>query len=214
MPVVVSLATNRTLGDLKARIADEIARADLTSQIALAIDDAIDEAASHRFWFNEVRGVFFPLVPGQEYYASEDIDAMVEIDDLWISVNGQRRNLRPVSDAEIDCWSNGTPPQGEPYCYSRNGNSLRFHPIPQQAYVLSFDGSTKFTPFQDDTDWNAWTTQGERYVRALAKRNLYANVIRDREEAQNHDALATRYREDLTAATYDRVATREMRAFG
>jgi hypothetical protein len=202
------------LGDLKARIADEIARSDLTSQIALAIVDAIDEAATHRFWFNEVRGVTFPIIAGQEYYGNEDLDAMVEIDDLWLSVSGQRRNLRLTSDARIDELSNGTPPIGEPYCWSRNGNGLRLYPVPNLPYTVTIDGSTKFTPMENDTDWNGWTTQGERYIRALAKRNLYAEVIRDSDQAQVQDALATRYRSDLSAATYDRVASGGMRANG
>jgi hypothetical protein len=45
VPVIVSPISTRTLGDLKTRIADELARSDLTSQIALAVSQAIEEAA-------------------------------------------------------------------------------------------------------------------------------------------------------------------------
>jgi hypothetical protein len=60
----------RTLGDLKARIADELARADLTSQIALAISQAIEEACTHRFWFMEYAGLPLSLTAGTAIYTS------------------------------------------------------------------------------------------------------------------------------------------------
>lgn len=214
MTVVVTLTTNRTLGDLKARIADELARADLSAQIALAISDAIDEASTHRFWFNEVRGMTFPLAAGQSFYASADIDAMTEIDDLYLVINGQRRNLRPANDSDVDWLEDGTGPTGEPYLWSRYGNGLRFYPTPRQSYSVTIDGSTRGLPFANDLDSNFWTLTGERMIRALAKRDLLANVIRDFEEAKAQDALAVRYREELMSQTYDRVATGRMACNG
>jgi hypothetical protein len=64
VPVLVAPSDARTLGDLKTRIADELARADLASQIALAVSDAIAEAVTHRFWFMEVRGIEIPISTG------------------------------------------------------------------------------------------------------------------------------------------------------
>lgn len=211
---VVTLTSNRTLGDLKARIADELARGDLAAQIALAIDDAIGIAASHRFWFNEVIGQALPLVVGQEYYTGDPYDSIVEIDALYIKVGGQRRNLRPVSNSDLNGYTDGSPTTGEPYCYAQYGASLRFYPVPQVAYPMFFDGTSSLSPLIADTDKNAWTTVGERYVRALAKRELLANVIRDADEAIAQDSLAVRYRDDMLSQTYDRVATGRMACNG
>lgn len=214
MPVTVSIAGNRTLGDLKARIADELARNDLASQIALAIEDAITEAATHRFWFNEVTGLTFPAIVGQDIYGSPDLDAMTEIDEVWFTPNGQRQQLRLVGDAVIDGYVQGTATNSQPYLYSRRANGLRLYPTPDKGYVIRVDGSTRFPPMLDDLDWNGWTTHGERYIRALAKREIYATIIRDSDEAQVQDALATRYRDELLSATYDRVATRQVACNG
>lgn len=214
MTTVVTIPTNRTLGDLKARIADELARSDLTSQIALAIDDAITEASTHRFWFNEVRGLTFPIIAGQDYYGNADLSAMTEVDDLWLSIHGQRRNMRKANDRDIDMMSQGSVVHGEPYLWSHYGDFIRFYPIPSLSYVATVDGSTRFLPMENDGDWNGWTTVGERYIRALAKRELLANVIRDFDEAQAQDALAVRYREELLSSTYDRLSSGQMAHHG
>lgn len=212
---VVTVTAASTLGDLKARIADELARSDLTSQIELAIDDAIDIAATHRFWFNEVRGLELPLVAGQTYYTNTDIEALVEVDNLYLWLNNnQRRNLLVAPNARLDALYNGTEPQGEPLRWSRYGPELRFWPTPDQSYTVFIDGSTKGQPMEDDTDSSVWTTYGERYVRALAKLQLYAEVIRDDDQALAQSKLAQSYLENLQAQSEGRTMTGEMQAFG
>ena len=51
------------LAAMKARIADEFARDDLTEQIALAIVDAIKFYKDQRFEFNESRDITFATAP-------------------------------------------------------------------------------------------------------------------------------------------------------
>lgn len=213
MPVIVSPTTTRTLGDLKTRIADELARADLTSQIALAIDQAIEEACTHRFWFMETRGLTVLMSAGATAYVSDDISNLIEIDRLILTVSGQRRTLRQMSDDQLDRLNDGTPPQGEPFGYSRYGDQLRFYPAPTQSYTVTIDGLTKGATLNSDLDHNIWTTEGERYIRALAKRQLYADVIRDTDKALVQDNLAQRYRQELFEQTHSRTATNEMAAY-
>jgi hypothetical protein len=216
VPVVVSSSSARTLGDLKARIADELTRADLPSQIALAISDAIEEACTQRFWFMETRGLTIPISAGTATYTSLDIENLIEIDRLALIVNGQRRTLRVMQDDELDLLNDGTAPQGEPYAYSRYGGQLSIYPMPRQNYSIVIDGLTKGAPFDLDTDTNIWTdtSKGERLIRALAKRDVLAHVIKDSDEAQVQDALAVRYRNELLAQTYSRTATGEMACNG
>ncbi len=59
---------------MKARVADELSRSDLTSQIALAINDAITHYQRKRFYFNETgpNGYTFLTVPNQETYAARN----------------------------------------------------------------------------------------------------------------------------------------------
>jgi hypothetical protein len=214
--VIVSPTTTRTLGDLKTRIADELARSDLTSQIALAISDAIEEACTHRFWFMEVRGLATSLVAGTSTYTSADIENLLEIDRVALIVGGQRRTLRLMSDDEADRLSDGTAPSGEPYAYSRYGDELRFYPTPTQTYTVGIDGLFKGTTLSSDAASNIWTdtSKGERYVRALAKRDLLIHVIRKPDAAQVQDQIAQRARQELEAQTHTRTATGEMACNG
>lgn len=214
MAVIVAPTTPKTLGDLKARIADELARADLASQIALAITDAINEASTHRFWFMEVRGLSIPVAAGTANYTSDDIAALIEIDRLALIVDGQRRTLRPMNDDELDRLNDGTPPQGEPYAYSRYGDQLSLYPMPRRSYTVKIDGLWNGGPLELDENSNFWTTHGERYIRALAKRDVSANLMHDMDAAIGYDKLAQRYREELQQQTHARTATNEMACNG
>lgn len=214
MAIVVDIGVTKTLGLMKSRIADEIARTDLTSQIGLAIEEAIDEAATNRFWFNEARALTFSTVAGQEYYTSDELAAMVEIDAIWFTANGQRRNLSVAGNINVNDLSDGSPSSGEPSNWSRYGDEFRLHPIPRDVWTVSIDGTTKFPELTDDDQSNPWMVQGERYVRALAKRILFADVIRDFDEAQIQQTLADRYLGQLISQTYDKVATGRVRAWG
>lgn len=214
MPVIVASTTSKTLGDLKTRIADELARADLAPQIALAITDAIAEASTHRFWFMEVRGLTIPLTAGTANYTSDDVAGLIEIDRLALITGGQRRTLRAINDDELDRMNDGTPPQGEPYAYARYGDQLRLYPTPRQTYTVSIDGLWNGGALILDTDSNIWTTSGERYIRTLAKRDISANLMHDMEAAVGYDKLAQRYREELQQQTHARTATNEVASYG
>lgn len=214
MTIVINLGTARTLGDLKGRIADELDRSDLASQIGLAVDDAITEAASNRFWFNEVRGLAIPLVAGQEYYGSDDFSALTVIDAVYLSINGQRRNMHPATSLEFDCWRDGTAAAGEPYRWARYGTSLRLYPTPSVAYSLVVDGVSRLPALANDAQANAWTNEGEKLIRAIAKRELLANVIRDFEEAQAQQQLVKNALAELMGKSYDKSATGRMASYG
>ena len=44
-----------TFGALKAKVADDLVRTDLDTQIADAVNEAIADYKTERFWFNEYR---------------------------------------------------------------------------------------------------------------------------------------------------------------
>ena len=100
-----------TFGAIKARILNELVRPDLTSEIALAVQDAIKEASKSRFWFNEVRGLTFDTVPGQEFYDVADladIPLIGRIDSLYIvTPQGTRANLDYVNFNTFTRWNDG-----------------------------------------------------------------------------------------------------------
>lgn len=161
-----------TLGDMKSRIADELARTDLATQTGQAIDSAIRYYERRRFWFNEAR-VTIPTVVGAEFYSP----AMTQIDGI-ARAGSWGWTLREVTPEWIDAMQSGTD-TGEPTDWAWFANQLRVYPIPSAVVSLVALGTAVLPALSSDTASNAWTTEAEDLIRARAKAYLYTNVIRE-----------------------------------
>lgn len=192
------------------RIVLELRRSNLIAEAKNAINDAIREAAKMRFYFNEMRGVTFSTVINQEYYSDQ---GLVGIDATWRMSGTSRFNLELESNEEADLRADGNLNFGNPDVYARYGDQLRLHPVPNTVLTINLTGYGKLTPFPlvADGDSNAWMIEGELYIRALAKRNLLRDVIRDYGEARVYDSIAEDYKMQLEAETAERFATGTIR---
>lgn len=196
-----------TWGQMKARIANEIARSDLTSEIAEAMKSAVRfYRYTERFWFGEYRSTF-STVAAQEWYTdaqtSYSLMYLAGDDSLTITENNIPQPLRKISFEEMEALSVGSTTQGIPthYCFYRQ--QLRLYPVPDAVYTLTLSGnrayiSSGFRTFPytgvppvgtyDDTApedgaEGFWTTEAEELTRLTAKIDLFMNVIRDPSEA-------------------------------
>jgi hypothetical protein len=206
-----------TFGAIKSRIADELVRPDLASQIALAVQDAIGEAATCRFWFNEVRGLTFTTVAGQDSYGVNDaafIPLLSKIDTLTLTVQGQQRTMEEANALDVSDWQDGNSSiLGEPAFYTRQANGIILWMTPNDAYPVTIAGTTRFVPLAADGDTNPYIEEGERYVRALAKAIVFEDVIRDTDEADRQWARAEREKAKLMQETGNRLATNWLTPF-
>ena len=185
-----------TLGDLQSRIADDLARADLTNQISAAITDAITHFATTRFYFNEVaplqasspvNGVSTQVImtkAGQYLYTGADlaaIPAFLELDDLFVTINQSRAIPLRRDDADLLLELISTVvTQGYPFSWAWMGQGILLYPIPNNVYPVSLTGAIKIAPPTDPSDaTNPWITEAFELVRCYAKGLLYAHVIRD-----------------------------------
>ena len=64
---------------MAARIQDELARTDLSSQILYAISDAIKAYESERWFFAETRDMTITTVNQQGFYDSDDTAALANL---------------------------------------------------------------------------------------------------------------------------------------
>lgn len=196
-----------TFGDMVARIASDLVRSNLTTQIKNSINDAIEEAAKTRFFFNEMRAVTFPTVAAQEYY---DDQGLVGIDAVYYFQGSVRYALRPWSNIAADMEAEGNAiNSGQLDMYARHDTSLRLWPIPTGVVTIYLDGYGKLTPtpLTEDTDTNNWMTYGERYIRALAKSIMYKDVIRDPGQAALFESIADDFKSSLENETAERLGT-------
>lgn len=173
------------LGILKARIANELARGDLASEIAYAIDDAVKLYQSRRFRFNQHRATF-NTVAGQEFYTSADgLPAdIAKLETVTLSVNGRKTTLEPWASDVIEDVSTTVNTESQPVAYALFGEQLRLYPVPETVYPVTLAYVRRIDVPLADGDSNAWTREAANLVRQTAKRMLAFEVLKDDAEGQ------------------------------
>ena len=177
-----------TYGNMQDRIADELDRTDLTSQIQKAIQTAIDAYEKRRFWFNESRALTFNTVANQEFYGSSDatdLPNLIFIDTVKLSLTATEKvELDRVPYEELEHESdNLTADGGQPTCYAWYASQMRLYPIPDAAYAVRVSGVFALSDLSATADTNAWMTDAEVLIRSRAKREIYTHLLRDLEGA-------------------------------
>lgn len=169
--------------DLQNRIADELDRPDLTSQIQLAINSAVSFYARKNFFGTESSFTFSTVV-GQEYYTAGDNPAIASspfLDELNININTGRIQMTRESFEWIDAISFLPTATGQPYYWAYRAKQIRFYPIPSQVYVVTAYNTPRLGLLSDPQTSNFWTDTdegGEALIRTRAKLYLLLNVIR------------------------------------
>lgn len=175
-----------TLGTMKTRIADELARSDLTTQIEREIQTAIAHYERERFYFNESTFTV-SFQDGRDTYSSGDVTTianLTRIDNIRINRDSSSRYLlAPRTWEELQTISANPNVEGAPTDYAYRAQELRVYPIADASYAAQVAAVVRLTALSSDPDTNAWMTSAEELIRQRAKRMLYTNVIRDYEEA-------------------------------
>jgi hypothetical protein len=197
---------------MQDRIADELDRSDLTTQIQRAIKSAVAYYEKKRLFFNEQRTLTFPTVTGQEFYTSSDnsnIPNLLMIDVAKIAISDSNKyELERKPYTELEIISEGiTADQAQPSWFAYYGKQIRLYPIPDASYSVVFSGIFSLGDLSATADTNAWMTDGEALIRARAKYELLTHVIKDVESAQLMKAAEHDEFEALQEATSSRKAT-------
>lgn len=199
-----------TYGVMQDRIADELARTDLASNIRQAIQSAIRHYERKPFFFNETRSTL-STSDGAFSYSTSDfafLDKMVEIYSATIEVSTNRYQLAERDWEYIDALrSNTTSNKGDPTDFAYYGKQLYVYPTPNAARNIIMAYVEKATTLSATTDTNYWMTEGEELIRARATRKIYAEVIKDTDNAGVWAAHEQEALQDLMAETESRQMT-------
>ena len=190
-----------TYGDMLARIADELDRTDLSSQIQKAVLTAVAYYERKPFWFTE-SSFTFSTVAGQELYTSSDAPAIAttpEIDRLNGNFFGLRTPLQKRDWEQIDNISTLTTSRAMPQDWAYRAYAIRLYPIPDRAYTITAYHVPRLTALSANSDSNAWTNDAEALIRSRAKIDLMLNVIRGPEMEQEVAALRGQEQDELSA---------------
>lgn len=189
-----------TLATMKERIADELMRSDLTSQIGYAIGDAIKLYQQRPWAFAQSRSNTLTTVASQYVYTSADaawIDLIRKFDWMHLLRTGASSPLKEMDPGELERLNGNGSFGGEPLGYAFYAGAILIYPVPNEAVSLRVGGRFAVAaPTDDNAAGNAWMTTGEQVVRQKAKWLLAKNVIHD-------DALAQRIEVPLLEAESD-----------
>lgn len=202
-----------TLLDLKTRIAQDLTRDDLTSQIANAVNDAIRYYERQRFWFNVTRNLTFNTVAGQTAYAAPDlaqIPTLVKIDALYLTQGNSIYALDRYEPNDFEILENGSTGPGKPDAFTYVDQAIRLWPKPNAIYAMRIHGIYRL-PTLADGGTNAWTDDAEELIRTHAKLLLFLDLLGDDEGATRMQAKIPPLLDALRAETSQRTATGTIR---
>lgn len=175
-----------TLSEIKTDCISDLQRPDLADEIVRAINDAIRNYSSTRFWFNQSRTLTFNTIAGQSAYSSADnsqIDNIMEIDQILLTDGTTRIELGEMDATEYEFYA-GTGSDAVPQAYSWFNQELRLYPTPDNAYPVRVMGFASQDVLTDDMDTNVFTQFAEALIRISAKRRVLSEVMGDQTQSQ------------------------------
>lgn len=171
---------------MKNRIADDIKRSDLATQIGVAINRAQEHYEKERFFFNEASGTF-STVAGQESYGTSDSvpSTIAEIDEVTLTQTST--NIYPLIKTSFSSIRGlnvgGTTYRGVPIEYAYYLEKFWLYPLPDAVYTVTVYFKKNYTQLSADGDTNDWTEEAEDLIEARARWWIYKRILRNHEDA-------------------------------
>ena len=195
-----------TFSEIKARVANECDRDDLTSEIETAVLDAVDEHADLNFAFNENRLTTVTVADTRTVAIPTGLrrETMVSID-----VSGNDYPLEKVSAEYLEDLHNATDTTGQPTYYAYLDGVWHLWPTPGRAYTLTAVGVYDESALSADGDTNGFTDDrtAARMIAAWARVYIARNLTYDQ---QMEGAALNEYssaRNTLMRKTAAKIAT-------
>lgn len=198
-------------GQIQTRIADELNRTDLTSQIKLAIVSAVEHYERERWWFEETLVTTVSTVASQNYVSDAVISTLAIIDKIQLTVSGSKYTLFPVPYDEWATEAATSSTSGQPTEYAYYQDRLYLFPTPGSIYALTISGVQRLATLSANGDANGFTNYCEELVRQRAKADLRCNILLDEKaiaEAAQLGANGSTYLSGMERSAYINV-TRE-----
>jgi len=189
-------------GELKAAIAEDLNRDDLTSVVADFLADRI-RYYQREFFFGADQTVTFTTTVGQAAYPFPDSVVNPQLVRMLYYSNWQL--LTEVSYSDILALDTNVPStQSPPDLWAPFGLIIRLYPVPDGVYPIEITGHGKLPipPRDEVTNW--WTTDAAMLLRYATSAQIRAIRLRDFEGAQADILSAERERINLLGETVDR----------
>jgi hypothetical protein len=167
-----------TLAKLKATIADDLHRSDLTTQIAEAIDSAVRFYERERLYFLEGQTTFTATASTAYHAVPSDYK---DTDSVLVTISGSKDNLIRRSFNEIDEIDTGQY-TGTPSWYAYYQDQFRWYPVPNADYPITLSYH-KTLDLPSASGSNAWTTAAFDVLRFRSEWDLNQHYLHNPERA-------------------------------
>lgn len=198
-----------TFATLKARVADELNKSNLTSQVATAVTRAIEFYADERLEFNEGRSTC-TTTASNDYVTYPS--GLRKADEVFATVSGRTYKLIRRDFDVLEYWHGASDSTGQPMDYAIRDGQLFIYPTPDQAYTLTVTGVYDETALSDDTDTNGWCTgMPQDLIVARAKFTIARDITIDDEMMRNSRLAEVEALARLRSETRRKISSRKVR---
>lgn len=200
------------LATMKADIADDLERTDLTSQIAALIPRSIEFFADNELWFLQKTN-------------SISLNAGVSSSDVPTGLRNESRNgvritegayqytLTKRSYEEVQRLTTASVARGIPNSYAYQDGKFFWWPINDIDRTVYVDGIYDEVVLVDGTDSNAWTDQARELIKADVKYRIARDILRDPQRMQTEAIARTEHLRELRSKTNKKVYTGRLKAY-
>lgn len=204
--------TDKTRADLETKIADDLARDDLTTQITEAVDTAIRAHENDRYWFNEKYAVTATLSTST---ASMELTTFaytfLEFDRVRLVRTAStywdliKRDYSWVMDRQDVLVTT------QPLEYTVYNDSLHFDAYADQNYPIIVDGIISLANLASASfsqgDTAAWFNAARDMIRASAKKEIWLHVLDEPDKAGAMASIEMSQHDKLLAKTNQKTST-------
>jgi hypothetical protein len=171
-----------TLGEMQDRIADDLNRSDIATQIKKAINRAFIYYEKEPWWFKEANDTFSTSASAKSYNASDGVASDIKrIEYVEIIQNSSAHSLEQ-KDISFIQQSNPNDSTGFPQYFAWWENKIWFSPVPSQAWDVKVYYTKKYTEITATTSTNDFLSYAEDLIESRARKWLNLRVLKNTEQ--------------------------------
>lgn len=215
-----------TLLDVRTRVADQLARSDLNTQIDREIQLAMARYNRRVSWLHEVREVSLTSVAAQAWYSSVDVSTgtgpqdttgrtavdVTDIQKISYMRDPDYDDLRQVHYSDFEGFFDTTGAAGRPTYFTLYAGQIGIWPVPDGVTIYTLSAVVKPVIPSLATDESIWFDQAQELIENAAAAAICRKFIQDGERAQAFQVYETEAWNDLVREGNQKMATGKLRA--
>mgnify|MGYP003440349363 FL=1 len=215
-----------TFLDVRTRVADQLARSDLNTQIDREIQLAMARYNRRVSWLHEVREVSLTSVAAQAWYSSVDVSTgtgpqdttgrtavdVADIQKIDYMRDPNYDDLRQVHYSDFEGLFDTTGAAGRPTYFTLYAGQIGIWPVPDGVTIYTLSAVVKPVIPSLATDESIWFDQAQELIENAAAAAICRKFIQDGERAQAFQVYETEAWNDLVREGNQKMATGKLRA--